>query len=82
MKRDYSEVIFLISNLSAVEPYYGRDNIFWYENNPSILFIIEPSGNISIKNSFTDQKLSIYELWNDFDKSQKKLIAFNIDKFR
>jgi len=82
MTKGYADSLNFIKQLDATDVYYNREDIYWYNKDPSVLFVIRPDGDILLRHAFTDQSLSIYELWKHFNSEQKKIIAFNIDKFK
>lgn len=82
MTKNYAKSLKFVRQLGASSNYYNRDDILWYDKDPLVLFIIRPDGEIMLRHAFTDQQLSIYDLWNDFSKDQKKLIIYNLDRFK
>lgn len=71
----------IIHKLGCTQKYYERDNMFWFKDDPAIIFIMNEDGTIILRELFTERKVSIYELWEKFDNEQKKLIVYNLDKF-
>lgn len=81
MTRAYSESIKIIKALGCTDEYYQNGSMFWFDKDPSIIFIIRKNGDIVLKKLWSENSISIYELWPKFSSEQKRLIVYNLDKF-
>lgn len=82
MNKSQGESFNLVRNLGCTDEYYDNGSMFWFEKDPGIIFIITENGKIIIKELFSEKNVSIYELWSMFNKEQKSLVAYNLDKFK
>lgn len=80
MPEVYHESCQFIQQLACADQYSGN-SLFWFKQNPTIVFIVRKNGDIAIRNVWNDEQISIHDLWRFLDDHQKKLIAFNLDKF-
>lgn len=80
----FNESITLLKKLNCIFKYFNSENIYWYENNPTLAFKINDTGDISIINVFShgESEVLIGDIFNDFNEEQKKEIIYNLDKFR
>jgi hypothetical protein len=81
MTKAFGESFKIVKALGCTDEYYKNGSMFWFDKDPSVIFIIRENGEIILKELWGDNSISIYELWPKFSSEQKRLIAYNLDKF-
>jgi len=62
--------------------YYNSPNAYWFIYDPTIILIIDSDDRILLKDVFSGDGISIVEIWEMLSKDQKKILIFNLDKFK